>query len=56
LRSSSCVFDDSMIKSIVDSLIKLQLFPISIAVSYLSPVKTQTLMPAVIRFSIVSGT
>jgi hypothetical protein len=45
-----------MIKSIVDSLIKLQLFPISIAVSYLSPVNTQTLMPAVIRFSIVSGT
>jgi hypothetical protein len=37
-------------------LINLQLFPISIAVSCLSPVRTQSLIPAVIRFYMVSGT
>lgn len=56
LRSSSSLLELKIISSIESSLIKLQLLPISIAVSYLSPVKTHILIPAVISFSIVSGT
>jgi len=38
------------------SLRSLQLYPIFIAVSTLSPVKTQTLMPAFFKASIVVST
>jgi hypothetical protein len=56
LRSSPSLVELSTISSITSSFIKLQLLPISMAVSYLSPVKTQILIPADISFSIVSGT
>ena len=47
---------DIMTNSMLTSSIRFQDFPISIAVSCLSPVRTQSLMFADIRSAIVSGT
>jgi hypothetical protein len=44
--NSSWLLEVRMMSSIVSRLIKLQLLPISIAVSYLSPVSTQRRMSA----------
>lgn len=55
LRSSSLLELDK-ISSYISGWISLQLLPISIAVSCLSPVSTQTLILALISISIVSGT
>jgi hypothetical protein len=48
--------EEVSISSDMSCWISLQLFPISMAVSYLSPVNTHTLMLVSINFAIVSGT
>lgn len=54
--NSSLVGELRMIKSIKLRSIMLQDLPISIAVSYLSPVSTHILIPAFIKSFIVFGT
>ena len=55
-KSSCSIVGVVKISSLMSVWISLQLFPISIAVSYLSPVRTQTFMLALMSISIVSGT